>query len=220
MILLHHLQQSRSFRILWAMEELNLDYSIQYYQRLPTMAAPPELKQIHPLGKAPVLQDGARIIAESAVILDYLQQQYDAQNQFKPTADEAFNQYNYWMHYSESSLMPLLVFQLVLNNVPQHVPFLLKTVARKICDGIKLSFIRPRLTDHVAFIEQHLSEHAFVAGDFSFADIQLCFALEALLSRHNSKYVHIQRYVQLLQQRPAYVRARAKSLAIDSNSLR
>lgn len=212
MIILHHLQQSRSFRILWALQELNLDYSIQYYQRLPNMAAPPELKQIHPLGKAPVLQDGSRVIAESAVILDYLQQHYDAQNQFKPTADEAVNQYNYWLHYTESSLMPLLVFQLVLNNVPQHVPFLLKTVARKICDGIRLSFIRPRLTDHVAFIEQHLSEHAFVAGDFSFADIQLCFALEALLSRHNSKYEHIQNYVQRLQQREAYQKAQLSTV--------
>lgn len=137
MITLHHLEQSRSFRILWALEELNLEYQIKFYRRLATLAAPPELKQIHPLGKAPVLTDQDQNIAESAVILEYLQEQYDPQQQFKPQDRADLQQYRYWMHYAEGSLMPLLVMQLVMNNVPQHVPFLVKPVAKKITAGVK-----------------------------------------------------------------------------------
>ena len=153
MLTLHHLEQSRSFRILWALEELQQDYQIQYYKRLPTYAAPPELKQIHPLGKAPILQDDDRAIAESAVILEYLQSKYDLQNQFKPQNDEDAFQYLYWMHYAEGSLMPLLVFQLVINNVGKNVPFIIRPIANKITGGIKAGFIRPRLKDHIAFLE-------------------------------------------------------------------
>ena len=188
-----------------------LDYVVQSYQRLPNMSAPPELKQIHPLGKAPVLQDGTRVIAESAVILEYLQQHY-GNGQFKPTGDDDAQQYQYWLHYTESSLMPLLVFQLVLSNVPQHVPFLLRPIARKICDGIRGGFIRPRLKDHIAYVEQYLAEHDYVAGEFSFADIQLAFALEGMLSSGASKLPQMQAYMARLQQRPAYIRAKAKGL--------
>lgn len=215
MITLHHLEQSRSFRILWALEELSLDYQIQYYQRTPNFSAPPALKKIHALGKAPILQDAQRVIAESAVILEYLQQQYAA-GQFKPdaTQEQDAYQYLYWMHYTESSLMPLLVFQLVLSNVPKHVPFLLRGVARKLCAGVKGGFIRPRLTDHIAFVEQYLATHTYVAGSFSFADIQLFFALEALQSRNPKKFPQIQAYVQRLQTRPAYQRAKAKDIQL------
>ena len=95
MITLHHLEQSRSLRILWALEELGVEYQVKYYKRLPTFAAPPELKQIHPLGKAPVLTDGDLVIAESAVILDYLQSTYDTENKFKPHEPKDLMQYNY-----------------------------------------------------------------------------------------------------------------------------
>lgn len=101
MLTLHHLEQSRSFRILWALEELQQNYEIKYYKRSPKFAAPPELKQVHPLGKAPILQDNQRVIAESAVILEYLQSQYDLDHQFKPQNDEDAFQYLYWMHYAE-----------------------------------------------------------------------------------------------------------------------
>ena len=135
MITLHHLDQSRSFRILWALEELELDYQVQFYQRLPTFAAPPELKLVHPLAKAPVLTDDDQTIAESAVILQYLQESYDVQQQFKPQHKAEQQQYRYWMHYAEGSLMPLLVMQLVMNNVPKHVPWLIKPIAEKITVG-------------------------------------------------------------------------------------
>ena len=216
MITLHHLEQSRSFRILWALEELKLSYQIQYYRRLPTLAAPPELKQVHPLGKAPVLTDGESNIAESAVILAYLQEQYDSQQQFKPQDQALQQQYRYWMHYAEGSLMPLLVMQLVMSNVTQHVPFLIKPVAQKITDGVKAAFIQPRLKDHIQFLESYLASHDYFAGEFSFADIQMSFPLEALLSRTQGRYPNIQAFIQRIAARPAYVRAKHKEQSCEA----
>lgn len=180
MLILHHLEQSRSFRILWALEELGLDYRIQFYRRLPNFSGPPELKAAHPLGKAPVLTDGGQGIAESAVILQHLQESYDAAGLFKPADASARQQYRYWMHYAEASLMPLLVMQLVMNNVPQHAPWLIRPVARKISAGVKAGFVQPRLKDHIEFLEGYLAEHDYFAGQFSFADIQMSFPLQAL----------------------------------------
>ena len=214
MITLHHLEQSRSFRILWALEELNLDYQIKFYRRLATLAAPPELKQIHPLGKAPVLTDQDQNIAESAVILEYLQEQYDPQQQFKPQDRADLQQYRYWMHYAEGSLMPLLVMQLVMNNVPQHVPFLVKPVAKKITAGVKAGFIQPRLKDHIQFLETYLASHDYFAGTFSFADIQMSFPLQALMTRAHGNYPNIQAFLQRIAQRPAYARALSKEQAL------
>lgn len=197
MITLHHLDQSRSFRILWALEELGLDYDIKFYHRQPNFSAPNELKLIHPLGKAPILTDAEQTIAESAVILEYLQQHYDLQAQFKPQQTSAQQAYQYWMHYAEGSLMPLLVMQLVLTKVPQQVPWLVRPVANKISAGIKAGFIQPRLKDHIAYLEAYLSEHDYFAGDFSFADIQMSFPLQALQSRTGHRYPQIAAYLDV-----------------------
>ena len=212
MITLHYLHCSRSFRILWALEELGLDYQVKYYQRLSNYAAPEELKQVHPLGKAPILVDQDEVIAESAIILDYLQQQYDSQQQFKPQTTKDQRQYSYWMHYAEGSLMPLLVMTLVMNNVSKHVPWVIRPVAQKITDGVKASFVRPRVKEHILYLEQYLSEHQYFAGEFSFADIQMAFPLMAIQHRLHGKYPHIQAFVQRVQQRPAFQRAEQKSL--------
>ncbi|MBC9229599.1 glutathione S-transferase [bacterium SPL81] len=212
MITLHYLQCSRSFRILWALEELGMDYQVEYYQRSPSYAAPETLKQIHPLGKAPILVDEDDVIAESAVILDYLQQQYDALQQFKPQQAKDQRQYAYWMHYAEGSLMPLLVMTLVINNVSKHVPWVIRPIAEKITDGIKGGFIRPRVKEHILYLEQFLSENDYFAGDFSFADIQMAFPLIALQKRLHGKYPNIQAFVQRVQERAAFQRAEQKSL--------
>lgn len=212
MITLHYLQCSRSFRILWALEELGIAYQVEYYQRLPSYAAPESLKNIHPLGKAPILVDNDEVIVESAVILDYLQQQYDSQQTFKPQAIRDQRQYAYWMHYAEGSLMPLLVMTLVMNGVSKHVPWLLRPVAEKITNGVKAGFVRPRVKEHILYLEQYLSEHEYFAGDFSFADIQMAFPLIAIQNRLHGKYPNIQAFVQRVQQRPAFQRAEQKSL--------
>ena len=210
MITLHHLDQSRSFRILWALEELGLDYDIKFYHRQPNFSAPNELKLIHPLGKAPILTDAEQTIAESAVILEYLQQHYDTQRQFKPQQTSAQQAYQYWMHYAEGSLMPLLVMQLVLTKVPQQVPWLVRPVANKISAGIKAGFIQPRLKDHIAYLEAYLSEHDYFAGDFSFADIQMSFPLQALQSCTGHRYPQIAAYLARVEQRPAFQSARER----------
>ncbi|MDV8156943.1 glutathione S-transferase family protein [Acinetobacter bereziniae] len=211
MITLHHLDQSRSLRIIWALEELGLEYEIKHYKRLPTFAAPPELKAVHPLGKSPVLTDGDLTIAESAVILDYLQTTYDSKNQFKPQNPQDLMQYNYWMHYAEGSLMPYLVMTLVMTNMPKHVPFLIRPIAKKISEGVRGGFINPRLKEHSAFLEDYFSQHDYAAGEFSFADIQMSFPVMAMQQRTQNKMPQIAAYAERIQQRPAYQRAKAKS---------
>ncbi|VTX91545.1 Uncharacterised protein [Acinetobacter junii] len=212
MITLHYLQCSRSFRILWALEELGVDYQVEFYQRSASYAAPEILKNIHPLGKAPILVDDGDVIVESAVILDYLQQQYDRLQQFKPQQAKDQRQYDYWMHYAEGSLMPLLVMTLVMNNVSKHVPWVIRPIAEKITDGVKGGFIRPRVKEHILYLEQYLSEHDYFAGEFSFADIQMAFPLIALQKRLHGKYPNIQGFVQRIQERTAFQRAEQKSL--------
>ncbi|WP_312103840.1 glutathione S-transferase [Acinetobacter venetianus] len=213
MITLHYLQCSRSFRILWALEELGIDdYQVELYQRTSSYAAPEDLKQIHPLGKAPILVDDGDVIVESAVILDYLQQRYDQQQQFRPQDLKDQRQYYYWMHYAEGSLMPLLVMTLVMNNVSKHVPWIVRPVAEKITDGVKAGFVRPRVKEHILYLEQYLSKHDYFAGEFSFADIQMAFPLIALQKRLHGKYPNIQAFVQRIQQRPAFQKAEQKSL--------
>lgn len=211
MITLHHLDQSRSLRIIWALEELGLEYEIKHYKRLPTFAAPPELKAVHPLGKSPVLTDGDLTIAESAVILDYLQTTYDSKNQFKPQNPQDLMQYNYWMHYAEGSLMPYLVMTLVMTNMPKHVPFLIRPIAKKISEGVRGGFINPRLKEHSAFLEDYFSQHDYAAGEFSFADIQMSFPVIAMQQRTQNKMPQIAAYAERIQQRHAYQRAKAKS---------
>lgn len=212
MITLHHLEQSRSLRIIWALEELGVEYQIKHYQRLPTFAAPPELKQVHPLGKSPVLTDDNLTIAESAVILEYLQSTYDKDHKFKPQNPADAMQYSYWMHYAEGSLMPYLVMTLVMSNVPKHVPFIIRPVAKKITEGVRGGFINPRLKEHIVFLEDYFSRHTFAAGDqFSFADIQMSFPVIAMQERFQGKYTHLKAYSDRIKQFPGFQKAQKLS---------
>lgn len=210
MRVLHHLEQSRSFRILWALEELGLDYEIKYYKRLPNLSAPPELKDIHPLGKAPVLTDNGHVLAESAVILQYLQDNYDSTHQFQPLNAAAKQMYQYWMHYAEGSLMPLLVMHYVMSNVPKNAPLLIRPVAKKIAQGVQKKFVGERLPDHIEYLENYLGKHEYFADRFSFVDIQMSFPLEAIETRTGQSYPNIKVYLERLKHRPAYFRAHAK----------
>ena len=212
MIRVHHLEKSRSHRILWLLEALGLEYDIEVYQRDPkTQQAPDALKKVHPLGKSPVITDGELTVAESGAIIDYLVNRY-GEGHFQPGPDKSneWVNYRYWMHYAEGSLMPLLVMQLVLTKVPQQVPWLVRPVANKISAGIKAGFIQPRLKDHIAYLEAYLSEHDYFAGDFSFADIQMSFPLQALQSRTGHRYPQIAAYLARVEQRPAFQSARER----------
>lgn len=211
MIILHHLNNSRSQRILWMLEELQLPYTIERYQRdEKTMLAPAALKKIHPLGKSPVLQDGDLIIAESGAIIEYLQETYDPQGTLKPEERSSRLQYRYWLHYAEGSLMPLLVMKLIFGKLGKPpVPLLIRPIAGAIGKGVQQQFLDKQIATHAAYLDDHLTKNAWFAGEqFSAADIQMSFPIEALASRGPiEKCPHLQRWLKTIQARPAYQQA-------------
>ena len=211
MITLHHLENSRSLRIVWLLEEQGLDYEIRHYARdSKTMLAPAELKQVHPLGKSPVITDGDITVAESGAIIEYLIQRHGDDSWKISTDDPRWVQERYWLHYAEGSLMPLLVMKLVFSRIPKSpMPFIVRPVAKGISGKVIGSFIDPQLETQLAVIEAHLADHNWFAGEtLSAADIILSFPLQAASARADlSRLPAIQRFLQQMEARPAYQRA-------------
>ena len=221
MITVHHLETSRSQRVLWLLEELGVPYDIKIYQRDPkTKLAPAALKAVHPLGKSPVITDGDETIAESGAILEYLAERYGdrAQGdlaQLQPAVGTpAHRQVRFWMHYAEGSLMNWLVMKLVFMTIPkQPMPFFVRPIARALCGTVQAKLIDPNLATALAFIEDHLSRNAWFAGDdISLADFQMSFAVEAALTRGATAadFPHLSAYQKRMVARPAYQRGVAK----------
>jgi len=221
MITVHHLETSRSQRILWLLEELGVPYELKIYQRdQATKLAPPALKKIHPLGKSPVITDGDEVIAESGAIIEYLVEMYGAQanedlSHLQPALRSAeHRQCRFWMHYAEGSLMNWLVMKLVFTTIPtQPMPFFVKPIARALCGTVQKKLIDPNVDTALAFIESHLTTHRWFAGEhLTMADFQMSFAVEALLSRasNTSACPHLQAYKNRMEARPAYQRGIAK----------
>jgi len=211
MITVHHLNNSRSQRVLWLLEELDLEYEIKFYQRDPdTMLAPQSLREVHPLGKSPVITDGDLTIAESGAIIEYLVERYGA-GKFIPAAGTPERlRYRYWLHYAEGSAMPLLVMKLIFSRIPASVPALIRPLARRICNGVLERMVNPQLTRHLHYLESELGRSNWFAGEtFSAADIQMSFPLEAANARGglDSQYPHLLRFLASIHARPAYVRA-------------
>lgn len=212
MITVHHLNNSRSQRILWMLEELGVAYEIKHYQRdAKTMLAPASLKAIHPLGKSPIITDGKQTIAESGVIVDYLAQTY-GQGQWSPDAgSEAYWQYQYFMHYAEGSLMPPLLLKLVFNKIGSTpMPFFVKPIVGQVVKKTNQQFINPQLKLHLDFLESELAKRAWFAGDqISAADIQMSFPLEAAAARGglDQRYPKLAAYLTKIRARPAYQHA-------------
>ena len=211
MITVHHLNNSRSQRILWLLEELGREYEIKKYMRdATTMRAPAELKAIHPLGKSPVISDGEINVAESGAIIEYLVDTYGPA--LKPeTGTEAYRRYVYWLHFSEGSLMPPLLMKLLMNQIKSApAPFFVKPIAKSIAGRVEERFIGPELVNLFAYIEAELTANEWFAGDtFSGADIQMSFPLEAAAARGglDKSQVRIQAWVDRIHARPAYQRA-------------
>ncbi len=212
MITVHHLNHSRSHRVLWMLEELELLYELKRYERDPkTMLAPPELKAVHPLGKSPVITDGDLILAESAAILEYLLERY-ANGRLMPAQGSGdYRRFRYWMHYAEGSAMPPLLLKLVFDRVASGpMPLFIKPVARAIANGAHKAFIGPQLKTHLDYMEAELEKSPWFAGDsFSAADIQMSFPLEAARSRAglDQSRPRLLDFLERIQQRPAYQRA-------------
>src|SRR5437868_10515348 len=178
MIVVHHLNNSRSQRILWMLEELGLQYEVKRYQREPSMQAPASLRAVHPLGKSPVITDGDRTLAESGAILEYLVETY-GNGRFRPATGtlEKIN-YTYFLHYAEGSLMPLLLMKLVFSRIPSRLPFFMRPVGRAISAGANKSLLDPQIGNHFMFLESELAKRDWFAGpEFSAADIQMSFPL-------------------------------------------
>ncbi|MBB3195317.1 glutathione S-transferase family protein [Roseateles terrae] len=215
MITVHHLNNSRSQRVLWLLEELGLPYEIKHYQRDPkTMLAPPELRRVHPLGKSPVVTDGDLVIAESGAILEYLVDRY-GEGRFKPApgTPEALR-YRYWMHYAEGSAMPPLLLKLVFDRIEAGpMPFFIKPIAKAIAGKAKSSFVMPQITNHMNYVEAELGKSDWFAGDsFTAADVQMSFPLEAAATRGGevARQPRITAFLERIHARPAYQRALEK----------
>ncbi len=224
MITLHHLNNSRSQRILWLLEELNLDYKIQQYKRdSETNLAPASLKSVHPLGKSPIITDGNITVAESGAIIEYLISTYgsklDEEQLTHPTAGTSSHwQFIYWLHFAEGTLMPPLVAKLVLDKAREKAkPWFVKIIANKIADKLMDAYYGPIIKTNMQFIEQHLAKNKWFAGEkLTGADIQMSFPLEAAVARGAAADLpNVTRFVKAIHARSAYQQALIKGGQYD-----
>jgi glutathione S-transferase len=214
MIIVHHLNNSRSQRILWLLEELGLPYEIRRYQRdAKTMLAPPELLKVHPLGKSPVITDGDITVAESGAIVEYLLDTYGAGAALCPARGTAeYRRYTYWLHFAEGSAMPPLLMKPVFERIKSTpMPFFAKPIAKGIANKVLSGFVDPNLERQMAFMEADLAQGPwFIGADFSAADIQMSFPIEAANQRAGlgaGKTPRLLDWLRRAHARPAYQRA-------------
>jgi glutathione S-transferase len=220
MVVVHHLNNSRSQRVLWLLEELQVPYEVKRYERdAKTMLAPPALLAVHPLGKSPVIVDGEVTVAESGAIVEYLVDKYGA-GRLIPAAGSAERlRYTYWLHYAEGSIMPPLLLKLVFGRVASNpAPWPISAIARKIATTVDSSFIAPNLKRHLDYMEAELNEHTWFAGEeFTAADVQMSFPLEAAASRAglDAARPKLMAFLEQIHARDAYKRALARGGAYD-----
>ncbi len=199
MIVVHHLNNSRSQRILWLLEELGLDYEVKRYERdSNTMLAPAALKEVHPLGKSPVITDEGQTLAESGAITDYLVERYGDGKLAPPSGTPEKLRYNYWLHYSEGSAMPLLVMKLLLDNFGLGD------------SSVANQFVTPQIKLHFDYLESELSKNEwFVGEEFTAADIQMSFPVEAVEAQAglDASRPKLKAFLERIHTRPAYQRA-------------
>ncbi len=199
-IIVHHLENSRSQRILWMLEELDLPYEVKRYERnTKTMLAPHELKRVHPLGKSPVIQDGDTVVAETGAIVEYLVEKADGKLG-PPAHRDAIRRYRFFLHYAEGSMMPPLLIMLVLGRVPL---FGKRAQAR----------VQPMLDNHLNYLETELANRDwFVGDDLTAADVMMSFPLEAARQRAglDASRPNITAWLDRIHARPAYQSALAK----------
>jgi glutathione S-transferase len=211
MITVHHLENSRSQRVLWLLEEIGVPYEVRRYARDPqTMYAPPELTRVHPLGKSPVVTDGDVTVAESGAIVEYLVDTHGPQLRPQPGTPEA-RRYTYWLHFAEGSAMPPLLMKLVFDRIKTTpMPFFVKPIARAIADKVTAGFVMPNVERQLAFMEAELAQRPWFAGaGFSAADVMMSFPLEAAAQRAglDARYSNLQDWLARIHARPAYRRA-------------
>jgi glutathione S-transferase len=212
MIVVHHLNNSRSQRVLWLLEELQVPYEVKRYQRDPkTMLAPPELKAVHPLGKSPVVTDGDATLAESGAIIEYLLDTY-GEGRLRPAAGTVERRrFTYWLHYAEGSAMPPLLLSLIFGRLPKApMPFFVRPIVKGIAAKAQQTFIGPQLKNHLDWMEGEMVTREWFAGnEFSAADIQMSFPVEAFATRAglDASKAGLWNWLQRIHARPAYKKA-------------
>jgi glutathione S-transferase len=213
MITVHHLNNSRSQRVLWLLEELGVPYEIKKYQRdAKTMLAPPELTRVHPLGKSPVITDNNVTVAESGAIIEYLLDTYGAGRLIPVAGTEDRRRFTYWLHFAEGSAMPPLLLKLIFDRIGsgQGMPFFVKPIAKGIAAKVKGLMVEPNLKRQLDFMEGELSRGEwFAGGEFTAADIQMSFPIEAAAQRAglDASRPRLMGYLKKIHARPAYKRA-------------
>ena len=213
MITVHHLENSRSQRVLWLLEELGLPYEVERYARdAQTMLAPPELKLIHPLGKSPLIDDDGRVVAETGCIVEYLCDRYDRNHQLSPPRDdlEARTAWSYWLHYAEGSAMPPLLLKLVFGVMPRRAPGWMRPLVKAIAGRAQHGFVDPQLKLHMDYWEDELARSGWFCGDaLSAADVMMSFPVEAAASRAGLEpgRPRCEAWLARVHARPAFQRA-------------
>ena len=215
MLVVHHLNNSRSQRVLWLLEELGVPYEVRHHQRdAKTMLAPPALLKVHPLGKSPVVVDAGTTVAETGAIVEYLLDVH-GQGRLRPAAGTPDHlRYRYWLHFAEGSAMPPLLMKLIFDRIERGpMPFFVKPIAKGIAAKVKGGFIQPNIDRNFNFIEAELGKSPWFAGDeLTAADVQMSFPLEAAAARGGpaAKQPRVTEFLQRIHARPAYQRALAR----------
>ena len=215
MITVHHLNNSRSQRVLWLLEELGVEFDIKRYQRDPkTMLAPASLRAVHPLGKSPAITENGLTIAESGAIIEYLIERHGKGRFIPPPGAPERLRYTYWLHFAEGSAMTPLLLSLIFGRLPsQPMPFFVRPIARGICEKVLESFVQPQLKTHQEFMESELGKSTWFAGeDFTAADVQMSFVVEASAARGrlDDARPKLMAWLDRIHARPAYQRALEK----------
>ena len=208
MVIVHHLNNSRSQRLLWLLEELGVLYDIKHYQRDPkTMLAPPELRKVHALGKSPVITDGEVTLAESGAIMEYVLEKYGRGRLVPKPASPEKLRYTFWMHFAEGSAMPPLVMKLVLGRMAKSSPLLVRPVAKALSGRVMSGFVQPNISRQLDYMEAELNRTSWFAGnEFTAADIQMSFPLEAAAARGglDEKKPRLMEFLNRIHGREAY----------------
>jgi glutathione S-transferase len=213
MITVHHLNNSRSQRVLWLLEELGVPYEIKKYERdAKTMLAPETLRQVHPLGKSPVITEDGVTVAESGAIIEYLLEHHGHGRLAPPAGSDEHRRFTYWLHFAEGSAMPPLLLKLIFDRIGsgQGMPFFVKPIAKGIAGKVKGLMIDPNLKRQLDFMEAELGKSEWFAGnDFSAADIQMSFPVEAAAMRAglDASRPKLMAYLKKIHARPAYRKA-------------
>ncbi|THD44371.1 MAG: glutathione S-transferase [Bradyrhizobium sp.] len=211
MIIVHHLENSRSHRVLWLLEELGVSYEIKLYKRDPvTMLAPPALRAVHPLGKSPVIVDGAITLGESGAIVEYLVEKYPAPAMAPARGTAEWARYLYWLHFAEGTAMPSLLLKLVLHRMATAPPWPIRPIVAPVVRRARDQIVTPRLAENLDLMEAELNRSTWFAGEaFSAADIQMSYPIEASVRRAglDARRPKLMAYLQRIRERPAYRRA-------------